>query len=223
MRDTYHDELDALTHRLVEMAALVRSAMADATTALLDADLRTAEAVISGDTEVNRLFTEIEASILELMARQQPVARDLRMVITALRMATDLERMGDMAEHVAKIARLRYPDSAVPPELHPAIREMGRIAEGLVAKAGSVVRTRDVATALELETDDDAMDGLHRELLTRLLAKDWPHGVEPAVDVTLTGRYYERYADHAVRIAQSVVYLVTGSHAADAAVTSPGF
>ncbi|MEV5895750.1 phosphate signaling complex protein PhoU [Nonomuraea fuscirosea] len=211
MRDAYHEELDALTDKLVEMTRLVRSAISRATTALLDADLALAESVISRDEEVNATFTDIETSIFELMARQQPVAVDLRMVITALRMGTDLERMGDLAVHVAKVARLRHPDSAIPPELRSTILEMGQIAETLVTKAGSCVASRDVESALELEQDDDAMDRLHRRLFRKILSKDWEHGVEPAIDITLVGRYYERYADHAVRVAQDVVYLVTGT------------
>ncbi|NUT38810.1 MAG: phosphate signaling complex protein PhoU [Thermoactinospora sp.] len=211
MRDAYHEELDALTGRLVEMTRLVRSAISRATTALLDADLQLAESVISRDEEVNRLFAEIEASVFELMVRQQPVAIDLRMIITALRMGTDLERMGDLAEHVAKVARLRHPESAIPADMRPTILEMGQIAENIVTKAGSCIARRDVESALELEHDDDAMDRLHRKLFREILGKDWKHGMEPAIDITLIGRYYERYADHAVRIARDVVYLVTGS------------
>ncbi|MFF5211629.1 phosphate signaling complex protein PhoU [Streptosporangium sp. NPDC000396] len=211
MRDAYHEELDALTDRLVEMTRLVRSAISRATTALLDSDLQLAESVISRDEEVNRVFAEIEASIFDLMARQQPVAVDLRMIIAALRMGTDLERMGDLAEHVAKVARLRHPESAIPAEIRSTILEMGQIAERLVTKAGSCIASRDVESAMELEGDDDAMDRLHRRLFKILMADDWKYGVEPAIDVTLIGRYYERYADHAVRVARDVVYLVTGS------------
>ncbi|MCA2224670.1 phosphate signaling complex protein PhoU [Nonomuraea aurantiaca] len=211
MRDAYHEELDSLTDKLVEMTRLVRSAISRATTALLDSDLQLAESVISRDTEVNATFEQLEASIFELMARQQPVAVDLRMVITALRMGTDLERMGDLAVHVAKVARLRHPDSAIPAEVRPTIVQMGQIAETLVTKAGGCIASHDVESALELEADDDAMDKLHRRLFRNILAKDWPHGVEPAIDITLIGRYYERYADHAVNVAGDVVYLVTGS------------
>ncbi|MGN9841589.1 phosphate signaling complex protein PhoU [Nonomuraea sp. H19] len=211
MRDAFHEDLDSLTDKLVEMTRLVRSAISRATTALLDSDLALAESVITRDEEVNATFADIESSIFELMARQQPVAVDLRMVITALRMGTDLERMGDLAVHVAKVARLRHPDSAIPPQMRSTIVEMGQIAENLVTKAGSCVALRDVESALELEQDDDAMDRLHRRLFRLLLDKDWAHGVEPAIDITLIGRYYERYADHAVRVAQDVVYLVTGS------------
>ncbi|MEU8265564.1 phosphate signaling complex protein PhoU [Sphaerisporangium sp. NPDC049002] len=211
MRDAFHEELNALTDRLVEMTSLVRSAISRATTALLDADLQLAESVISQDEEVNRLYAEIETSIFELLATQQPVAVDLRIAITALRMGGDLERMGDLAEHVAKIARMRHPDSAIPPEVRDTILEMGQIAERLITKTGSCIATHDVELAKELDDDDDAMDRLHRRLFRVLLSKDWAYGIEPAIDITLTGRYYERYADHAVRVARDVVYLVTGS------------
>ncbi|MET8141613.1 phosphate signaling complex protein PhoU [Sphaerisporangium sp. NPDC005288] len=210
MRDAFHEELNALTDRLVQMTHLVRSAISRATTALLDADLQLAESVISQDAEVNRLYKEVETSIFELMATQQPVAVDLRTAITALRMGGDLERMGDLAEHVAKIARMRHPESAIPAEVRDTILEMGQIAERLVTKTGSCIATQDVELAKELDDDDDAMDRLHRRLFRVLLSKDWAHGIEPAIDITLTGRYYERYADHAVRVARDVVYLVTG-------------
>jgi phosphate transport system protein len=215
MRDAYHEDLEALTDRLVEMTRLVRSAMSRSTTALLDADLQLAESVISQDEEVNRVYAEIETSIYEVMATQQPVAVDLRTFITALRMAADLERMGDLAEHIAKIARMRHPESAIPAELHDTIVEMGAIAERLITKTGSCIASRDVEMAKELDEDDDAMDRLHRRLFRVLLAKDWSHGVEAAIDITLAGRYYERYADHAVRVARDVVYLVTGSRPVD--------
>ncbi|ROO90246.1 PhoU-like phosphate uptake regulator [Actinocorallia herbida] len=210
MRDAYHEELDGISHDLVEMTRLVRSAMARATTALLDADARLAEEVISGDKAVNKIESEIEQTVFDLMARQQPVAGDLRTLITSLRMAADLERMGDLAAHIAKTARRRHPESCIPAELHSTILEMGQVAERMVAKAGSVIASQDVAMGLELETDDDAMDKLHRRLFKVLLSPSWKHGVEKAVDITLAGRYFERFSDHAVHVAGDVVYLVTG-------------
>ena len=138
------------------------------------------------------------------------MATDLRVIVTSLRMSADLERMGDLARHVAKLARLRYPETAIPAEVAAVVVEMGQVAERIVAKTGSVIATRDLAMALELETDDDAMDRLHRELFQLLLGPAWTHGVEAAVDVTLCGRYYERFADHAVSVARRVVFLVTG-------------
>ncbi len=210
MRDTYHDELDAISASLVEMTNLVGSAMSRATTALLDADLKLAEMVIANDEAVDALYRETEARAFDLLARQQPVASDLRVLVTSLRMVADLERMGDNAVHVAKIARRRYPSSAVPATLRSNVLQMGHAAEEIVAKAGSVIAGRDIAMAAELEKDDDVMDELHRQLFTSILDDEWSAGVEAAIDITLAGRYYERFADHAVSVARRVVYLVTG-------------
>ncbi|WP_327678300.1 phosphate signaling complex protein PhoU [Kitasatospora sp. NBC_00458] len=212
MRDAYHEELDSIGDSLVEMARLVGSALGRATTALLDADLELAESVIAADEKVNDLHHELENRAIDLLARQQPVATDLRIVVTSLRMSADLERCGDLARHVAKVARLRYPQSAVPSDLHSTVLEMGQLAQRLVAKAGLVIATKNVDKALELEQDDDAIDALHRELFAHLIDERWHHGIETAVDVTLVGRYYERFADHAVSVAKRVVYLVTGEH-----------
>jgi len=210
MRDAYHEELDGISQSLVEMANMVGSAMSRATSALLDADLTLAEMVISADETVDELYRETEERAFDLMARQQPVASDLRVLVTSLRMVADLERMGDNAVHVAKIARRRYPSSAVPPQLRATVLKMGHVAEEIVAKAGEVVARRDLQMAAELERDDDVMDDLHKRLFTAILDEKWEGGIEAAIDVTLAGRYYERFADHAVSVARRVVYLVTG-------------
>jgi phosphate transport system protein len=210
MREQFHEELDGLSDVLVEMTRLVGSAVSRATTALLDADLALAETVIGADEAVDALQVELEERSLALLARQAPVATDLRVVVTGLRMSADLERMGDLARHVAKLARMRYPESAIPAELRATILQMGQVAERIVAKTGSVIASRDLTVAGELETDDDVMDALHRDLFSVLLDDEWEHGIETAVDVTLCGRYYERFADHAVSVAQRVTFLVTG-------------
>lgn len=210
MRDTYHEELNALSERLVEMTRLARHAVARATTALLDADLSAAEEVISGDRAINQLHDEIDSNAFDLMARQQPVAKDLRTILTSLHMAGDLERMGDHAVHLAKIARRRHPDTAVPRELRTIVLEMGHQAERLVMKAGEVLVSHDVDIAMELDSDDDRMDHLRRKLLRRILEPTWQYGVEATMDVTLVGRFYERYGDHAVHVADNLVYMVTG-------------
>lgn len=209
MRNTFHDELARIGSVLVDMTKLVSCAMSKATTALLTADLTLAEEVITADAEIDRLYRETEDRAYELLARQQPVAIDLRQIVTGLRMVADLERMGDLAQHIAKIARMRYPECAVPPELHEVIREMGDVAQAVVDKAGAVIDGRDVELATELEQDDDRMDALHRKLFTILLS-GWDHGIEAAIDITLLGRFYERFADHAVSVARRVIYLVTG-------------
>ena len=215
MRDAYHEDLDALTGQLVEMTRLVGSAISRASTALQDADLSLAESVIAADDAVDALRDELDRRAFDLLARQQPVASDLRTIVTSLRMSGDLERMGDLARHVARVARRRFPESAVPAELRSTVVEMGQVAERLMAKSGSVIAKHDVTAALELERDDDEMDALHRALFTELLDKDSPYSIEAAIDVTAIGRYYERFADHAVSVARRVIYLVTGQHPAE--------
>ena len=210
MRDAYHEELDGITDRLVELTALTGSAIGRATTALLDADIQLADSVIAGDEVIDRVYHETEEKAFDLLARQQPVAGDLRILVTSLRMVADLERSGDMALHVAKIARRRYPLSAVPKSLRSTILEMGQVAQLIMSKAGDCIANRDIALAAELESDDDAMDDLHKQLFTALLGSDWAEGIEATIDITLAGRYYERFADHAVSLARRVVYLVTG-------------
>ena len=210
MRDVYHEELDSIGRTLIEMTGLVGNAMSRATSALLDADLQIAESVISADDAVDNLQHELEARALDLLARQQPVAGDLRTIITSLRMSADLERMGDLARHIAKVARLRYPESAVPDVLRDTIAEMGRIAVDLAQKAGDVIDGRDLDLARGLPDEDDAMDILHRKLFGDLLDKKAEYSTETAIDVTLIGRYYERYADHAVSVARRLIFLVTG-------------
>ena len=210
MREEFQADLTEVSRLLVTMAESVRAAMRKATTALLTADREAAQSVVARDAEVDDIYRQVETKVADTIARQAPVASDLRMVITALRMGTDLERMGDLAVHVAKVARLRHPETAIPPEVRPTILQMGQIAETLVTKAGSCIASQDVESAMELESDDDAMDKLHRRLFRNILSKDWPHGVEPAIDITLIGRYYERYADHAVSVARETIYLVTG-------------
>jgi phosphate transport system protein len=210
MRAAYHEELDVVTDELVQLTRFVGSAMNQATQSLLNADLSLAEQVIDSDARIDALTSVIEERCFDLVALQQPVATDLRIIIGALRIAASLERMGDLAEHVAKQARMRYPRQAVPQELRATFAEMGDLAEAIVSKTGSVIATKDVALSADIERHDAQMDHLHRELFTIVLSPSWSHGVEAAIDVTLLSRYYERYADHAVSVTKRVVTIVTG-------------
>lgn len=212
MRAQFHHDLGSISDQLIEMTRLVSSAMTRATTALLDADVHLAEEVIANDKDIDRAREALDAMSVDLLARQAPVATDLRMVVTSMRMSSDLERMGDLARHVAKVARLRYPESAVPAELRSTISEMGHVAQALVTKVGSILADHDLEAARQLEADDDAMDRLHRELYAHIVDGSWRHGTESAVDMTLLGRYYERFGDHAVSVALRVIYLVTGEY-----------
>ena len=210
MRDLYHGQLDTVVDDLVAMTGLVRTAVRRATESLLNADARLAEEVIGSDDPIDEQREVVEDRAFEILARQQPVAGDLRILVAALRMVADLERMGDHAVHVAKVARLRYPEPAVPAELRDNVARMGVVAEDMVQAAGDVLAERDLEAAHELESQDEEMDSLRRAQFRVLLDDSWAHGVEAAIDVALLGRYYERIADHAVSLARRVVYLVTG-------------
>lgn len=212
LRSAFQDELDGVTQSLLELSSLVSSAITQATHALLTADLSEAEAVIAADDRVDEIQHELDARIIDIIARQQPVASDLRALVTALRMSADLERMGDMAHHVAKITRLRHPGAAVPSELLLTVEEMGKVARLISDKVGGIINSKDIDKALEVEKDDDEMDLLHRKLFTALLEPSWPHGIETAIDMTLIGRYYERYADHAVSVSRRIHFQVTGKY-----------
>jgi phosphate transport system protein len=210
MRDSYHEQLDDILVELERMTRTVSSAVRRSTTALLTADIRQAEEVIASDIQLDAAGEGVEEKVFELMARQAPVANELRMLVAALRMVADLERMGDLAAHVSKIARLRYPAPAIPTELNGVIEEMGAVAGRMVDGAGDVIKSRDIAAAAKLEAVDDEMDKLRSNQFRLMMDESWPHGVEVAVDIALLGRYYERIADHAVSMARRVVYLVTG-------------
>jgi phosphate transport system protein len=210
MRDAYFDQLDSIVDDLVAMTHEVQTAVSRSTSALLTADADKAERVISDDADVDAAREKIEARCFELLALQQPVASDLRMIVATLRMVADLERMGDLSVHVAKVARLRVPELAIPGELVPTIERMAAVAERMVGQAAGIIAERDVEGARALEESDEEMDQLRRSSFRVMLADDWAHGVEPAVDIALLGRYYERIADHAVSLARRVVYLVTG-------------
>ena len=218
MRDAFHEDLDTISDQLVEMTRLAGSAMGRATTALLDADLHLAESVIAADEQIDRPARGAgRRCSIDLLARQQPVATDLRMVVTGMRMSADLERMGDLARHVAKVARLRYPESAVPADLRATILQMGQVAERIVAKAGSVIAAKDVEAAMHARAR-------RRRRWTACTAScsatcstaRWTHGIEAAVDMTLRRPLLRAVRRPRRVVAHRVVYLVTGEWHTDA-------
>jgi len=213
IRSVFQDELDSVSQTLFDLSVMVSDSMAKATRAIMDKNLSLAEEVITSDEKIDTVQHDLDARIIDIIARQQPVASDLRALITALRMSADLERMGDLAHHVAKVVRLRHPAPAVPDQVIKLVEAMGITAEKIATKTGVVISTRDTSLAAQVEKDDDEMDLLHRQLISALIAPSWEHGVETAIDLTLLGRYYERYADHAVSVARRVIFLVTGKFA----------
>ena len=210
MRTAYHDQLDALTTQLGEMCGMAGIAMERATQALLQADLMLAEQVITDHEQISAMSAHSEETAFVLLALQAPVAGDLRAVVSSIQIVADVDRMGALALHVAKIARRRHPQHALPEEVNGYFAEMGRVAVELGNAAQEVVVSRDPEKAARLREEDDAMDDLHRHLFTVLMNRDWKYGVAAAVDVTLLGRFYERFADHAVEIGRRVIFLATG-------------
>lgn len=208
-REGFHGQLDAIRGALADMTDLAATAMERATVALLGADRDVADGAAALANQLDVARRAIEDQTYEVLALQQPVASDLRTMVMAIKAAGDIDRMGSLANHVAKIAIRRYPGYAVPDTLFPLVRRMGDVATRMADSAGAVLNSTDAAEASRLAVDDDAMDGLRRALFRSLL-DNWPYGVEAAIDVALLGRYYERFADHAVSIAGGVVYLVTG-------------
>ena len=210
MRETFQVELDKLIDDLARMARMAGQMMTNASTALHQADLALAELVISGVDEMNTLHHDMEQRCISLLALQAPVATDLRLVVTAMHAVVDLERMGHLAQHIAKVTRLKHPKQTVPGSVRPAFARMSLRASQLAADAARAIETRDPRSGERLAEADEEVDALRRQLFRILLAEDWSHGVEPAVDTALIGRYYERFADHAVAIGRQVGYLATG-------------
>ena len=221
MRTAYHEQLDALTDQLGEMCGLAGAAMERATQALLQADLVLAEQVITDHEQMTTMSAKAEESAFVLLALQAPVAGDLRAIVSSIQIVADVDRMGALALHVAKIARRRHPQHALPEEVNGYFAEMGRVAVELGNSAQEVLVTRDPEKAARIREEDDAMDDLHRHLFTVLMDREWKHGVAAAVDVTLLGRFYERFADHAVEVARRIIFQVTGKHPDEEEIPAP--
>jgi phosphate transport system protein len=210
MRDEYDADLEDVGRILVAMADAARAAMSGATTALLAADAEQATRVVERDAVIDGYHARVEEKVYGLLALRAPVASDLRLLFAALHIAADLERMGDLAKHVAKIALRRYPASAVPASLRDIIASMAGIADRIAVKISDVLAAPDAIDAATLGLDDDEMDRLHEGLFVVLLGAAWRDGVECAVDGALLGRFYERFADHAVNAGRRMYFLVTG-------------
>ena len=210
MRQAYHIRLNDLTDHGARMCQLAGDTLGRATRAMLTVDLNMAEQVIALDTQVDGMRFNAEALALELLALQAPVASDLRRVITALWIVADAQRMSTLAIHVAKATRRRHPGHVIPETVRPVYERMGEVGVRLAAQASQALRDQDAGFAARMEAEDDLMDDLHQEMFAAVLASSWCHGVGSAVDLSLLGRFYERFGDHAVAIAQRVVFLATG-------------
>ena len=192
------------------MSTLATAAMTRATRALLETDLALAKTVISADTELNERGRNCESHACDLLARQSPVAQDLRIVVTAIKAGERIERMGDLARHIAEIARLRHPHPVLPVQLREEFATMGRLAAQTAARVTDTLLAPTGECVAEQEHTDDEIDRLHHLVINQVGTADPPYPVQVGVDVALLARYYERFADQAVTVSKQLDYMVTG-------------
>ena len=217
MREVFQLELEEVQDRLVAISELVSISIDNATQAFNNSNVALAERVIEDDHRIDELAIALDELAINILARQQPVARDLRIVVSALRISASLERMGDMSEHIAQLARYRFPEKAVPKGLRSTFAEMGRLDVEIARKLTDLLRTEDVKRAEEIRNEDDKVDELHVSVFDKVLGETWKGEPVATVDATLASRYHERFADHAVSIAKKVQYLATGDWVAPSA------
>jgi len=175
-----------------------------------DLERREIDIALAGADKIDEAAIALDELAINILARQQPVARDLRIVVSALCISASLERMGDMSEHIAQLARYRYPDKVVPKSLRATFAELGQLDVQIARKLTQLLRTEDVRLAEEIRNDDDRIDALHLSVFDKVLGETWKGAAVDTVDATLASRYHERFADHAVSIAKKVQYLATG-------------
>jgi phosphate transport system protein len=210
MRELFQQELHEVQDRLVDIASLVVDAITDAVEAFNKSDVTLAESVIARDNKIDDAVISLDELAIAIMARQAPVAKDLRIVVSALRISASLERMGDMAEHLAQLARYRFPEKVVPKSIRPTFKEMGALDIEMAKMLVELLKTENIDVAHKIRDEDDKVDALHLSVFETVLSDTWSQETETTVDATLASRYLERFADHAVSIAKKMVYLATG-------------
>ena len=220
VREVFQHELEEVQDRLVRISGLVATAIEKATTAFNTSDVSLAEQVIADDHLIDELAASLDELSIDILARQQPVARDLRIVVSALRISASLERMGDLAEHIAQLARTRFPEKVVPKDLRPTFQELGRLDVAIAQKLCRLLESESTDLATEIRNDDDDVDELHLSVFDKVLGATWKGQASDVVASTLASRYHERFAYHAVSIAKKVPYLQTGDWVAATEVTA---
>lgn len=210
MRELFQKELSEVQERLVDLSLSVTGIMEKASIAFLSSDVKKAdEAIALCDINEERALV-IDEMAIRILTTQAPVARDLRVLVAALRISASLERMGALAGHIATIARFRYPESAVPKSLVKTFTEMGELDVALGKKLTKLLKNTDLDLARSIQAEDARVDELHRSVFDLVLSPKWKENAVHTVDVTLASRYHERFADHVVDISAKVAYLTTG-------------
>lgn len=210
MRKVFQAELRQVGDEMLEIARLVQTALNNASHAFLTADIEEAEEVISNDARIDFLQDQLDERSIDILALQGPVASDLRMIVGGLRMSSSLERMGDLARHVAQIARMRFPEVALPDSIRPIFEEMIECDKIIIDKVIALLETRDLDHIRAIGKAKIRINELHQGVFDSLASSDWNHSAQVTVDVTLASRYLERFGDHGVSVARKVSYLVTG-------------
>lgn len=210
MTQIFQKELAEVQDRLVDLSESVTEIMEKASMAFLNSDVKKADEAIALAEVSEQRALAIDELAIRILSRQSPVARDLRILVSALRISASLERMGSLAGHIATIARFRYPESAVPETLRKTFSEMGALDCALSRKLTQLLRNTDVDLARSIQAEDERVDELHRSVFDLVLSDAWKENAIYTVDVTLASRYHERFADHVVDISAKVAYLTTG-------------
>lgn len=211
MREVFQQSLREVQDRLVAIAELVEEAIDNATTAFGDSDVALAEQVIDGADAVEAQAAELDQLTFDILARQQPVASDLRLMVGSLRMSASLERMADLAQHIAQLARYRYPESAIPKGLKKTFVRMGALDVEMAAKIVELLRTQEASVIDEVRDLDDDLDELHAKVFEKVLSDKLADNPTGVVDATLASRYHERFGDHAVSVAKQMAFFLHGS------------
>ena len=217
MRTLFTAEMSELRDDLVAMSRLVLVAITDGSDALLTQDIDLAQSVIANDSKLDDLEETVDERCVLLIAQQQPVGLDLRTIIASLRISAALERMGDLAQHIAEAARRSYPESAIPETHRETVEAMSTAAKKAAAEVVELLEDYDLNVAARIVSDDDTLDSLHAEAYASLLADGYTGNAQTTLDVALLSRYYERFGDHAVSVSRRIVYLVTGDHGGERA------
>jgi len=210
MRDTFHRELERLDQDVVRMGALVEAAIEGATLALVEGSLDRAKKVQDGDDEIDDLFIDMETRAMAMLAQQQPVAGDLRLIVTILRVVNDLERAGDLAFNIASVVRKDL-DIVKLRKVSALVYELGHASRRLLAKALDAWAEKNLELACQMDELDDEIDELYERLFRELFELQSETTFDVAMNLVLVGRYFERIADHAVNLAERIRYFITGN------------
>lgn len=211
MREVFQQSLRDVQDRLVEIAELVEQSIRNATEAFSSSNAALAETVIDSGDQIERLTDELDQQTIDILALQQPVASDLRLMVGALRMSGSLERMADLAQHIAQLARYRYPESAIPKGLKRTFARMGALDVEMAQKIVQLLRTQEERVIDEVRDLDDDLDELHAKVFEKVLSDQVADTPTGAVDATLASRYHERFGDHAVSVAKQMAYFLRGT------------